>query len=158
MATPRAVEKLNELRESKRRVEAEAGRLAATLASAIQLADSVVADVDVAIKNEVVVEAAQAGQTTCQLAQPPVKNVVLKKGAVALPTTDVNEETGEVTLTAALAAGDTVTANYVHVGLKAELQELLLSLPRMPLARIGAFGATRTKYVNASTWLMANLT
>jgi len=157
MATQRAVAKLNELRESKARVEAEAGRLVATMASAIQLADGVAADANVSVKAEVVVAVALAGQTTCRLAQPPVKNVILKKEGTTLNTTDVNEETGEVTLTAALAAGDKVLATYVHVGLDEELKELLLALPRMSLPHIGAFGNTRTKYINGSAWLQQNL-
>ena len=157
MSTPRAVERLNELLFSKARVEAEARRLKATMASAIQLADSVLADTNVAITGEVVVNEATAGQTTCRLARPPMKNIILKKGTATLAVTDTNDETGEIILAAPLSAGDRVTAAYTYIGLKEELLELLATLPRLPIDRIGAFGATRTKYVTAAAWIAANL-
>ena len=157
MATSRAADKLQELRESKCRVEAEARRLVATMTSAIALADSVAADADVVITGEVVVDSAIAGQTTFYIARPPMKNLVVKKAGQTLTISDADEETGLVTLSAPLAAEDRVTASYKHIGLASELQELLQSLPRMSLAGISAFGATRTKYNNASAWLKQNL-
>jgi len=157
MATSRATDKLHELRESKRRVEAEAARLADTMASAIALADGVAGDADVVVTGEVVVDSATAGQTTFYIARPPMKNLVVKKGATTLTVSDADEGTGLITLAAPLAAADRVTASYKHIGLAAELQELLQALPKMPPASIGAFGATRTKYVNARAWIGQNL-
>ena len=158
MSTPRAVEKLNELMFSKARVEAEAARLKATMNSAIQLADSVLADTNVAVAGEVVVNEATAGQTTCRLARTTMKSLVLKVGTATLAVTDANDETGEITLAAPLVAKAHVVATYTHIGLKEELLELLATLPRLPVDRIGAFGATRTKYMTAAAWLSSNLT
>jgi len=122
MATQRAVDARRVLRDLLAQVGGETVRLRDTAQSLINHANRIRNDQDVAVVDEVLIEAADGGETTARLQHVADTDLVVSvNGSPVEVTVDLDRR---VVTFAALSPGDVVTATYTGLGLRSEIIEL----------------------------------
>lgn len=122
MATQRAVDARAKLRRLIAQVEHEVGRTRDTARSLINHANRIRNDQDVDVVDEVLVEAADGGETSARLQEVADTDLVVSvNGSPVEIAVDLDRR---VVTFAALSEGDTVTATYTGLGLRSEVIEL----------------------------------
>jgi len=124
MATQRAIDARKVLRDLIAQVSGETVRLRDTAQSLISHANRIIDDQDVAVTDEVLVEAASGGETTVRVQQPPADTDLVVSVNGSPVEVAVDQARAVATLPAPLSEGDVVTATYTHVGLRNEIIEL----------------------------------
>ena len=152
MATKRALEGLQGLVEVGRKAKIKARILSATFGVVIAEMDAITDDADIAWDGEVVCEQTTGQETSFTLLHSPVKAGSLALLMDGVPSTaySVDVDTGVITPTGAVPAGKCVVANYVQLGLKSQVVEIIEAVPSLSLA---GFAADKALYQQAITWL-----
>ena len=122
MATQRAVDARHVLRNLIAQVEHEVRRTWDTAQSLVNHANRIRNDSDVDVVGEVLIEAADGGETTARLEHVADIDLVVKVNGLPV---EVAVDLGRRVVTfSALNSGDVMTATYTALGLRSEMIEL----------------------------------
>jgi len=152
MATERALGKLQDLVKVSTAVKAKARILSAGFGVVIAEMDAIIDDADIAWEGEVVCE-----QTTGQEESFILLHVPVKAGSLALfmdgvPTTayTVDLDSGVIIPAGAVPAGKQIVANYVQLGLRSQVVEIIQAVPSLSLAE---FASDKSLCQQARVWI-----
>ena len=154
MATKRAMGHLQTLVELDERAGIQLVALAGTLKQVIAQMDAILDDADLAV-SETLTEQTTGAETRFVLGRTPVKlgSVNLKLDGVAVPKAGYVVVGNVVTPKAAVTAGKTLRADYVMLGLKAQIVELMSGMDDL---NADHFLARKAKYRQAIQWIEQN--
>jgi hypothetical protein len=152
MATRKALKTLQNLVTANNAAKDAARILAARFGVVIAEMDAITDDADIAWEGEVVCEQTTGQEKTFTLLHAPVKSDSLALFVDGVPTTayTVDLDTGVATPTGAVPAGKRIVANYVQLGLKSQVVEIIQSVPSLSLAQ---FASDKVLYQQAASWI-----
>ena len=152
MATKRALSKLQGLVKVSTAVKIKARILSGAFGAVIAEMDAIIDDIDIAWEGEVVCE-----QTTGQEKSFTLLHVPVRVGSLALfisgvPTAayTVDLDSGVITPVGAVPAGKQIVANYVQLGLRSQVLEIIEAVPSLSLAE---FASDKALYQQARAWI-----
>jgi hypothetical protein len=152
MATKRALRRLQTLVDTNNAAKAAARILAARFGRVIAEMDAITDDEDIAWEGEVVCEQTTGQEKTFTLLHTPVKTGSLALFVDGVPTTayTVDLDVGVIMPTGAVPVGKEIVANYVQLGLKSQVVEIIQAVPSLSLAQ---FVSDKALYQQAMSWI-----